>query len=827
MSGVLQDVRYSLRQLHRSPGFTAITVLTLALGIGLNSGIFAIFDALMLRPLPVRDPNTLANVYQQVQEDGDYRPFSYPEYVALLHSNRVFSGLTAYAWIPAEVATGGNPAAGARDARGLLVTSNYFSLFGASTVLGRTFLPEEGQSPGSDSIVVLSHAFWEQQFGSNPSIVGKSVRFNGTPLTVVGVTDASFVGTEPQTPDFWAPLMMQAQLMPGDDRLRDRNSFWLDAVARLNPGTSRLQAQTAMNGAIRSVAADYIGAKQDVRFILTAGSFLGRPDVRSQVNSLAFLVLASVLMILLIACANVANLSLARAAGKQREMSVRVSLGASGRRIVQQSLTESLLIAMFSGAIGLVLARFLPAMLVSLLQLPYEQPFTVDIGVDGPVLAYTALLSLLTAVVFGLVPALRAAKTNPSLSMKDRVAAFARVGRRSGPISLLVAAEISVCLVLLLGAGLLIRALNRAQRIDIGFETKNVLGVSLDLNVHGYDDRSAAEFNRRLTERLRVIPEVQSSSVASLVPLGGGSRTAPLSLPASNDAETRLNASVGYWVVSPTYFSTLGIPIVRGRSFDELDTRQGRSVAIINEAMARRFWPGQDPLGKQLRPGPPSVPFVEVVGVARNTRGARLWEEHQPYLYLPLLQTTDGPPVQTGQLGMKLLVSTKGNPDAVSPTVLRTIRTIDPNVQATIITLEKSAGRWLWFSQVGATLSSILGLIGLLLASAGIYGLMAYSVEQRTHELGVRMALGADRSEILKLIVSQGLRVALWGMGVGVAIALLVTRLIAAMLYGVEPTDSLTFGAVTLLLGAVALVAAYLPARRAAKADPMVALRCE
>ena|SRR5579859_63142 len=823
MTGVLQDVRYSLRQLHRSPVFTAIAVVTLALGIGLNSAIFALFDALTLRPLPVRDPNTLVNVYQQVQGDGDYRPFSYPEYVALRHSNRIFSGLSTYAWIPAEVAIGGSPAEGARDARGLLVTSNYFSLLGASTALGRTFLLEEGQSPGSDPIVVLSHAFWKRQFGSDPSIVGKSVRFNGTPLTVVGVTDASFVGTEPQIPDFWAPMMMQAQLMPGDDRLHDRNSFWLDAVARLEPGSSRLQAQDAMNGAIRSVAEDYLGAKQDVRVVLTGGAFLGRPDVRSQVNSLAFLVLAPVAMILLIACANVANLSLARAAGKQREMGVRLSLGASGRRIVRQSLTESLLIAMFSGAIGLVLARFLPAMLISLLQPPYEQPFTVDIGVDGRVLAYTVLLSLLTAIVFGLVPALRAAKTNPSLSMKDPIAAFARVGRRSGPISLLVAAEISVCLVLLLGAGLLIRALNRAQTIDIGFETKNVLSVSLDLNVHGYDDRSAAEFNRRLTERLQALPEVQSSSVVSLVPLGGVSRA----VPASNNAETHLSASVGYWVVSPTYFSTLGIPIVRGRSFDEQDTRQGRSVAIINEAMARQFWPGQDPLGKQLRPGPPSVPFVEVVGVARNTRGARLWEADQPYLYLPLLQTTDGPPVQTEQLGMKLVVRTKGNPDVVSPMVLRTIRTIDPNVKPTIITLEKSAGRWLWFSQVGATLSSTLGLIGLLLASAGIYGLMAYSVEQRTHELGIRMALGADRNAILKLIVGQGLRITLWGMGIGLGVAVALSRTIAAMLYGVKPTDGPTFAAVVSVLTFVALAAAYVPARRAAKGDPIAALRCE
>lgn len=826
MIGVLHDVRYSLRQMRRTPGFTVIAVLTLALGIGLNSSIFALFDALMLRPLPVRDPKTIVNVYQQVQGASDFRPFSYSEYVALRRSNRVFSGLAMYAWISAEIATGGSLAEGARDARGLLVTSNYFSLLGARAALGRTFLAEEGEAPGSDPIVVLSHSFWERQFGSDPSIVGKTFKFNNTPLTVVGVTDPGFIGTEPQTPDFWAPMMMQTQLMPGDDRLHDGSSFWLDAVARLEPGTSLLQAQAAMNGAIEPVGQDYVGVKQPVRIILTRGSLLGRPDVRSQANSLAFLVFASVAMILLIACANVANLSLARAASRQREIGVRLALGAGRRRILQESLMESLLFALFSGAIGLALARFLPAVLISLLQPPHEPPFTLDIGVDVPVLIYTLLLSLSTAVTFGVVPACRAAKANPNSTMKSPIAAFARIGRRSGPVSLPVVAEISVCMVLLVAAGLLIRALNKAQTIETGFETRKVLAVSMDLNVHGYDDRRAAEFNRRLSERLQALPEVQSSSVVSLVPLGGISRGAPISLLTPNNPEAE-TATVDYWVVSPTYFLTLGIPIVRGRSFDEQDTRQGRSVAIVNEAMARRFWPGQNPLGKHLRPGPPSTPFAEVIGVARNTRGARLWEANQPYLYLPLFETTEGPPIQTEQLGMKFLVRSKGDPDILSPMVLRTVRSIDPNVQTTIITLEKSAGRWLWFSRVGARLSGTLGLLGLLLASAGIYGLMAYSVEQRTHELSIRMALGADQKEVLKLIVGQGLRITAWGMSIGLAVALALTRTIAAMLYGVKPTDILTFAAVSLVLTTVAVAASYLPARHAANSDPMVALRCE
>jgi putative ABC transport system permease protein len=830
MAGLFQDVRYAVRQLRKSPAFTTVAILTLALGIGLNSAIFTLFDALTLRPLPISDPDAVVNVYQRIQDEaGSYRSFSYPEYVALRQSNAVFSGLIAYSWIPAEIVTPTRSRVdSAEEARGLVVTANYFALLGGKAALGRTFLAEEDEAHGAQPVMVLSHGFWVEHFSSDRSIVGKTVKLNGTLLTVVGVAGAGFVGTEPQTPDFWVPMMMQPQLMPNDDRLGDRRSFWLDVVARLKPGVSRTQAQTGMDALINRIAPDYLGTNHRVSVDLIAGSLLARPDVRGEVDSIAFLVMASVAMILLIACANVANLSLARSAVRQKEIGVRLSLGASRGRVVQQLLTESLLVALLSGVAGLLLARWLPGVLISLLRPQHEQPISVPLVLDIPVLGYTLLLSVGTAIVFGLIPAMRASRTNPNSASKGEITTLGQGGGRLRIHSVLVGAEISVCLVLLLSAGLLARALGRAQTVDPGFDMKHVLALSMDLNLHGYDNERAAEFHRHLIEQLQSLAGVKAVSVASLAPLGGVSRASPVTAADSNGPVGASETSVGYWVVSPNYFGTLSIPIVRGRSFGLRDTGQGTPVAIINEAMARQFWPGQDPVGKRLRPGPPSVPFAEVVGVVKNTRGARLWEADQPYVYLPLLQNnTKGPAIQTEQLGMKILIRTDGNPDDISAVVPRVVRALDPNVQGSAATLGKSAERWVWFSQVGAMISSSLGSLGLFLASLGIYGLMSYSVAQRTHELGIRIALGANRSDILKLVLGQGLRISLGGLVVGLAIALGVTRVIAAMLYGVKPSDPVTFGGVSVLLTAVALLASYLPARRASKVEPLVALRYE
>jgi putative ABC transport system permease protein len=822
----VQDLRFGLRMLRKNPGFTAVAVLTLTLGIGLNTSIFTLFDAVALRPLPVKDPATVVNVYQRIQGEASYRSFSYPEYLALRNADSVLSGLVAYAWIPVELG-GGAATTDAEEAQALLVSGNYFTVLGGAAVLGRTFTLEEDQAPGADPVAVLSHAFWKRHFDSDPATVGKSVKLNGIRFTVLGIAGQDFIGTEPQIPDLWVPLTMQGQLMPSDDRLRDRGSFWLEAVARTRPGVSIRQAQAGMNVLINRFSRDYLGTREQASITLTPGSFLARPDVRGQVDSLAFLVMAAVGMVLLIACANVANLMMARATGRQREIGIRLSLGATRRRLIQQLLIESSLLALLGGGIGLLLAYWMPNLLIEALKPPYEQPIALHLGLDIPIFSYTLLLSLFTGAAFGLAPAWQASKPNVLSVIKDGGSSSGQRLSRSRLHHVLVSAEIAICVVLLLGAGLLVRALKRAQTVNLGFDAKRVLVVALDLNLHGYGDIRAAEFHRELTEQLQTLAGVKSVSLASLVPLGGISRSAPITIGEHEPSASLPSLSVNYWVVSPNYFETLGVPIVRGRGFSVQDARGGPPVAIINEAMSRQFWPGGNPVGKRLRPGPPSVPFAEIVGVVKNTRGARLWEADEPYVYLPTLQTTEGPPVQTGQLGMKLLVRAETNPDIVAATLARLVKRLDPNVKASSTLLEKSVGRWVWFSQVGATLSSALGLLALLLAAVGIYGVMSYSVTQRTREMGIRMALGASQDDVLKLVVGQGLRLTLLGAAIGFLISLAVTRVMAGMLYGVKPTDPVTLVSVSLLLTAVAVLACYIPARRATKVDPMVALRYE
>jgi len=831
MGTLIQDIKYGLRMLARNPGFTAVAVLTLALGIGLNTSIFTLFDAARLRALPVKDPKTLVDVYQSIQNDaGSYRTFSYPEYIALRELNSAFSGLAAYSWIPAELDAGppdNTTNDAATQAHGLIVSGNYFSMLGGEAALGRTFAPDEGQIPGAYPVLVLSHAFWRRHFNSDPSVVGRTVKVNGTPFAVVGVARQSFVGTEPQIPDFWAPLMMQAQLMPGNSALQDRGSFWLDLVARLKPGVSRKQAQASLNVLISRLSRDYLGTSERASITLTPGSFLSRPDERGRVDSVAFLVLAAVGMVLLIACANVAGLVLARASGRQREIGVRLSLGASRGRLIRQLLTESALMALLGGGIGLLLAWQLPNFLIGLLQPSYEPPFALHLALDIPVLGYTLGLSLITGLIFGLAPALQASKPNLVSSLKDEGTTFGLQLGRSRFRSLLVVVETAVCLVLLFAAGLLVRALEKARHVDPGFDTKHVLVVSLDLGFRGYDDNRAAAFHAQLITRLQDLPGVKSVSIASLAPLGGVSRSGSIVVAGKENPASAPSRLWDYWVVSPNYFETLGVPILQGRSFSAQDIRGGPPVAIINRAMAREVWPGENPLGKRFRLGPPSVPFSEVVGVVKDTRGARLWEADKPYVYLPLLLTTQGPPVQIEQLGMLFLVRAQGNPDIVAAMVPRVVKALDPGVQSSCSVLEKSLGRWVWFSQVGAVLSGTLGLLAVLLAVVGLYGIMSYSVNQRTREMGIRMALGATHSDVLRLIVGQGLRLTFVGIAAGLVIALAAARMIAAMLYGVKTSDPATLVGVSLLMTLVAMAACYIPARRATKADPVVALRYE
>jgi len=817
--------------LQRNPGFTVAVVAALALGIGVNTSNFTLFNAVALRPLPVKDPQSVVNVYQRIaNEPVGYRSFSYPEYEALRDHNKVFSGLIAYSWMPFELGVGlanESAAAGIEEVHGLLVSDNYFSDLGGDALMGRTFVPEEGQSFGSHSVVVLSHSFWRRHFNSDPGLVGKVITLNGIRFTVLGIARRGFIGTEPLVPDIWVPLAMQAQLTPSDDRLHDRGSFWLEVVGRLTPDEPLQQAQAGMDLLVNQIAGTYLGTSKKVSITLAPGSFLARPDVRAQASSLAFLAAAAVGMILLIACANVANLLLARAVGRQKEVGIRLSLGASRGRLVQQLLTESILIAVLGGVMGLLLASWLPSLVLKLVQTRYEQALVLDFNPDIRILAYTLLLSLATGVIFGLAPSLQTSKPNLLSALKGDSATFGRHLSRSRLHGVLVVAQVALCLVLLIGAGLLVRGLQRAMEVNAGFDTSHVLAVSLDLGMHGYDDTRAAEFHRKFIERLQALPGVKSVSVTSLAPLGGISRGAPIAIEGREVSASGPPLEVDYWVVSPNYFETLGVPIVHGRAFRIQDTQGGQPVAIVNEAMARQFWPGEMSVGKRFRPGPESVPLVEIVGVVRNTRGARLWEADKPYMYLPLLQTTEGPPVQTGQLGMKLLVRTESNPDSVAPMLPRIVRGLDPNVQASITVLADALKGWIWFSRVGALLSGGLGFLALLLATVGIYGVTSYSVAQRTHEIGIRMALGAKQSNVLWLVLGQGMTLVALGIGLGTLASVGVSHVLSGFLYGLSPLDPFTFAAVGALFTAVAVVAIYAPARRAMKVDPMVALKYE
>jgi putative ABC transport system permease protein len=554
---------------------------------------------------------------------------------------------------------------------------------------------------------------------------------------------------------------------------------------------------------------------------------IARPDERGQIGLLAFLVLGAVGMILLIACANVTNLSLARTAARQKEIGIRFSLGATRRRVIQQLLTESCLIALLSSAIGLLLARWLPEILIQLLQPPDEQPIALHLRLDFPVLGYTLLATIVTVIICGLAPALRTSKFDPWSAIREDTKTFGLRLSRSRLQNFFVTVEVAACLVLLLSAGLLVRALEKAQTIDPGFDTKHVVVISLHLEQHGYNDTRAAEFHGELMRRLETIPGVRSVSLVSLAPLGGVSRAASITVSGDSRSDIAPSQLFGFWVVSTSFFETMGIAVHSGRGFEAQDARGGAPVAIVNEAMARQVWPGENAVGKRFRLGPSTVPFTEIVGVVKNTGGARLWEEDLPYVYLPVLESESGPPIQTQQLGMKLLVRTNANLEMVSAAIPHLVKMLDPNIRASSTVVTKSVHRWVWFSQVGAMLASALALLALVLASVGIYGVMSYAVTQRTHEIGVRMALGASPHNVLMIVLWQGVRLSLYGVAIGLVVALVVVRMIAAMLYGVSASDPLTFVSVSLFLIGVALLGCYIPARRAMRVDPMIALRYE
>ncbi|MHB8654550.1 MAG: ABC transporter permease [Terriglobia bacterium] len=820
MGTILQDLKYGIRMLTKNFGFTAIAVISLGLGIGANTTIFSFVNALLFRPPTVEAPSQLLEVWNQnLHSSGieHYLPLSYPDYIYYRDHNQVFSGLLAFDGDPRLVSW--SRSGQGEKAQVALVSGNFFEVLGIKPALGRTFLPEEDQTAAAHPVIVLSHAFWKQRLDADPGVLGKTFVFNGTSFSVVGIAPAGFngilVGIQP---DFWAPLAMTTAFTHDPGFLTNHDTTWIFGAGRLKPGVTPSQAQADLSVLSHHLQKAYTKSNNDKEAALFPVTLVPGP-FRGYVIAFTGLLMAAVGLVLLIACANAANLLLAQATARRREMAIRAALGAGRGRLVRQMLVESTLVAFLGGCVAFLLASWIAPALLALK--PPNFPLKLDVPLDWRVLAFTMAVSLATGVIFGLAPALGSARLDVIPVLKDE----SGIGgyRQSKLRSVLVVAQISVCLVLLISAGLCVRSLMNAQSIDPGFNTQHILMAELDPGSLGYSESKGRAFYQALTARVEALPGVTSVSTAGYLPLttthmmiGAGPESQPV--PAGGLQGIDSNE------VGPGYFRTMGIPILQGREFTAQDAPGSPGVAIINEAMAKRYWPGENPVGQRLLvqngPGPESHTSLEIVGVVTTGKYRTLSEGALPFVYRPILQNYD--PKST------LVVRAAGDPHSLLPAVRREIQAVDPNVVPfDLETMKEYMTFPLFPARTTGSLLGAFGFLALVMAVGGMYGVMAYAVSQRTREIGVRMALGAAGEDVLKLVVSQGMRLTLIGVGIGLVGAFAATRVLSSLLYGISPTDPVTFLGVSLVLIGVAFAANYIPARRATKVDPMVALRYE
>jgi predicted permease len=816
MPQLLQDVRFGLRMLAKNPGFTAVAVLTLALGIGVNTAIFTVANSLLLRPLPVEQPDQLVAIFTTHKGDDTFNPNSYPDYSDLRDRNQVFSGVAAHFYWPMSLKTADRP----EVVMGQVVTSNYFKVLGVSPFLGRAFLPEEGETSGSHPVAVLSYRAWKRGFNSDREIIGKKVLLNDYPFTVVGVTPKGFTGlTTAIGPEVWVPVTMIRQVVPYPISLTDRHDSWLLIVARLKPGVSVAQAEAAARVLAANLEKEYPSspdAEKTFSLVESNRNRIGTLNTTDGVRRVFALLMMVVGVVLLIACFNVANLQLAKASGRQREIALRTSLGASRARILQQLLTESVLLSLLGGLGGLCVGAWAVDLLLAF-RPPSVFPIELDLSPDWRVLTFTLLLSLLAGILFGLSPALQSTRSDQLAALREQTPTLSRSRRKTRTQNALVVAQIALSLVLLVTAGLFARSLQHTLEVDPGFDPRHGLVVPVDLGFGQYSESAGREFERHLVDRVKALPGVQSAALAVDMPLGQLHLRGYVSIdgyvPAPNEQMViRRN------VVGPEYFQTMGIPLLEGRGIDGRDTENSRPVAVINHAMAERYWPGQEPIGKTFEN---SGKDWEVVGVIKDGKYDALNEAPQPYYCLPLSQTDY-------VKRLYLVVRTLGDPRSATLPILQLLQQLGPNLPPPrLLSLNQFMEESVQNTAGPAQVVGAFGLLALVLAMVGVYGVMSYSVSQQTHELGIRIALGAHRNEILKLVLRRGLVVSLLGVGIGLAAASALSRVFAGFLYGVKAMDPVAFGVASLGLVLFALAACYIPARRATRVDPMVALRYE
>jgi predicted permease len=822
MDDLAKDVRFGIRMLLKNRGFSAIAVLSLALGFGLNTTIFTVVNAVLLNPLPVRDVSRLVQLdtvdskTKVTQANVAKMGMSFPNFQDYRRQNEVFTDLAAWQALPLTWSGGAEP----KQVQSYLVSANYFDVLGLTPAAGRFFLPDEDTKPNSNTVVVISYALWANKFGADPAAVGRSMTLNATPYTIIGVAPRSFKGTVSlaNTEQVWITTSMKDQVLAGffAQFFNDRRFLTMTLFGRLKPGISMSQAEASLktiasrleteypkdNGgrsvALTSLAETAVGANNHDQFTLAGAMMLG-----------------AVGLVLLIACANLANLLLAQAARREKEMTVRAALGAGRSRLLRQLLTESTLLSLAGAAVGLIIAYWGRGILWSY-RPSFIQQNDVSLALDSHVLLFTLGVALLTGALFGAVPAIKA--SDPDLA--DTLKAGGRgnsVGWRANPVrSLLVVFETALAMVALIGAGLFIRSQQNAQRIDPGFESEKLFMMAFDLGALHYTEGRAQQFYRSAVEHAATAPGVESATIASNFPVGGGlERTI---FPEGQDEASGYRGTLTTLdSVTPTYFQALRIPVLRGRTFTDADRADTLPVVVANEAMAKHFWPGEEAVGKRFHFFG-ETQLREIVGVVKNTIVGAIGEDPQPMVYLPITQNFS--PFVT------LQVRTTGKPESVISTVRGSLQSLDSSLAITNVqTIHEIMDQGLWAPRMAAALLTLFGSLALVLAAVGVYGVLSYSVNQQRHEIGIRRALGAQAGDVLRLIAGQGLRLAIAGLALGLLLALGFTRLLASLLYSVSATDPWTFLSVTAVLTLVAIVACYVPAHRATSVDPLIALR--
>ena len=817
METLLKDARYGLRMLIRSPGFTVVALLSLALGIGANTAIFSMISAFLFAPLPVKQPSQLVSIFTTDTKNPGPMPTSHLNFIDYRDKNEAFTDMFAYTGAGVSFSS---PGGESKNLFAQVVSGNYFDVLGVRAEQGRTFIPDEDRTPGTHPVVVLSYACWQRDFGGDTGIVGKTISLNRRDFSVVGVAQKDFTGTDiGGGPDLWVPMMMHAVIQPGFDWYDTRRGLFLAMIGRLKPGISTAQAQESMTGLGSQLEREYAKDNEgrNVRLVplLTARK---DPGGDGQVGKTFMALMGVAGIVLLIACANVTNLLLARATKRKREIAIRLAMGASRARLIKQLITESLLLSLAGGTIGFFVAIWAKDILRSLV--PFGGgPRQQGVSIDPRVLIFALVVSVVSGLLFGLAPALQASKPDLVPTLKGDITT--PVGSRRFRPNLrkaLVVVQVGLSLFALITAGLFVRSLQKAQSVNPGFNPENVVLMAFNLGREGYTEPQGRNFHRIAVERIRAVPGVLNATIARDRPFGGGFQRSVF-IEGQEPPPGGRGVLVQTNNIASGFFETLGIPFLRGRDFAETDNQQAPKVMIINEAMAVRFWPGQDVIGKRLKLFG-DQDFRQVVGLVADSKYNSLTEPRRAFMYVPLLQE------YVPQINLH--IRTGSDAKALVSALRNEIQQIDPSLPiGNVQTLSERVENSLGGERSQATLYGAGGILALVLAGVGLYGVMSYTVAQRTREIGIRMALGAGRGNVMGLVLKQGVTLVSLGVVLGLGAAFGITRLLASLLFGVSAVDPITFVATSGILIIVALLASYVPARRATKVDPIIALRYE